>query len=176
MQIGPRSGAKTPDFQIPADLPPGPLRAIIDIKIRRVESLRPGIVRRIAGANDEQALVKWREHVVAGAGVETVLATDGSEAALLRHGSVFYLAGEPNSALAQRIIRVLLANAGLTALELPEDIRIRDNGELRYVFNHGPNAADIAHLTGGRELLLGNAMLEPCGVAVLGPTPSKAGG
>ena len=46
------------------------------------------------------------------------------------------------------------------------DIRVRDNGPLRHIFNYGPEAVDIGSLLQGRDLLLGDVVLEPCGVAI----------
>ena len=62
-------------------------------------------------------------------------------------------------------MRALLAAAGLTALDLAQDIRVRDNGALRYVFNYGQQAVNIAALCKDKTLLLGEATLAPCGVA-----------
>jgi beta-galactosidase len=146
VQMGPRSGAKTPDFHIPA-------------------SLRPGIEARMARTNGGQAFVKWREYLVSGAGAETVTETEDGEAALARQRGAYYLAGQPNAALARDIVRLLLSAAGLPQLDLPQDIRIRDNGAMRYLFNYGPQAASIAAIAQGAELLLGEEMLAPCGVA-----------
>ena len=120
----------------------------------------------MARSNGGQAFVKWQEYAVPGAGVETRLATTGGEAALLVQGRAFYLAGQPNAALAQDVMARLLTAAGLPVLDLPQDIRIRDNGPLRYMFNYGPDAVDIGALAQGAELLLGDVMLGSCGVAV----------
>ena len=48
---------------------------------------------------------------------------------------------------------------------LPEDIRVRDNGAMRYIFNYGAATTDISALVGEETLLLGERLLEPCGVA-----------
>ena len=50
--LGPRTGSKTADFQIPADLPPGVLRSVIDIRIRRV--------RKPAARRTDHGLRTWR--------------------------------------------------------------------------------------------------------------------
>jgi beta-galactosidase len=161
---GPRSGSKTPDFQIPRDLPPGHLRKLVDIKIRRVESLRPGIVIPVAGSNAGAAFDGWREFVVPGA-AEVVSSSADGEPVLLRQGRAHYLAGRPNPVLADEVVRRLLDAAGVEALTLHPDVRVRDNGPLRYVFNHGPDPVDVAPVIGSRQLLIGTPTLPPCGVA-----------
>jgi beta-galactosidase len=39
--LGPRSGSKTVDVHIPAELPPGPLQRLLPLRVVRVESVRP---------------------------------------------------------------------------------------------------------------------------------------
>ena len=55
--------------------------------------------------------------------------------------------------------------AGVSTLDLAEDIRVRDNGAMRYIFNYGATTTDISALVGDATLLLGERILEPCGVA-----------
>ena len=160
---GPRCGAKTPDFQIPPELPPGALRALIDIKVRRVESLRPGARVPIEGGPG--AFEGWREFLSLRDGVEALLATADGETALARQGRTYYLAGRPNDALLEETLRRVMAHAGVEALDLPGDVRLRDNGATRFVFNYGGEAVDISGLVGGAELRLGERLLPLCGVA-----------
>jgi len=58
----------------------------------------------------------------------------------------------------QRSSQVLTA-AKLTLLDLPQDLRVRDNGAIRYVFNYGDATTDISSILGGAPLLLGEALL-----------------
>ncbi|MGD9658383.1 MAG: beta-galactosidase, partial [Methylocystis sp.] len=167
--LGPRTGSKTADFHIPADLPPGVLRNLIDIRVRRVESLRPGASTKIA---DEGAFVRWRECLLIGENVQRELTSDDGETALARCGDVFYLSGWPDEELLGSVLRRLFQAAQLSTLDLPKDIRVRDNGGMRYVFNYGSKPTDISALIGDEALLLGERLLEPCGVAVFRRSPS----
>jgi beta-galactosidase len=160
--LGPRAGSKTADFQIPGELPPGVLQNLIDIRVRRVESLRPRASVRIAG---EGAFLRWRESLLIGDNVQRELTSDDGETALARTGDVFYLSGWPDEDLLASVLRRVFDAAKLSTLDLPKDIRIRDNGAMRYVFNYGPEAMDISSLIGDETLLLGERLLEPCGVA-----------
>lgn len=161
--LGPRAGSKTADFHIPADLPPGVLQRLIDIRVRRVESLRPGASVKVAG---EGAFLRWREFLLLGESVERELRSDDGETALARSGNVFYLSGWPDDDLLASVLGRVFDVAQVTTLDLPEDIRIRDNGAMRYVVNYGPDPTDISPLIGDEDLLLGERLLEPCGVAV----------
>ena len=52
-------------------------------------------------------------------------------------------------------------------LDLHRDIRIRDNGAVRYVFNYGPETVDVGDLAEGRQVLFGETALPPRGVLAL---------
>jgi beta-galactosidase len=162
---GVRSGSKTPDFQIPASLPPGELQRLIPLKVRRVESLRPGVRIEAAGSNAGGGFDGWREFLVTGEGAEVEIAASDGEPMLVRSRRTRYLAGRPDRALAEQVVLKLLDAAGVSMLQLHPDVRVRDNGALRYVFNYGPEPVEIADLVGGAELLLGSLKLPPCGVA-----------
>lgn len=160
--LGPRAGSKTVDFQIPADLPPGVLRRIIDIRVRRVESLRPGARIAVCGHG---AFVRWREFLALGEGVAPEFTSEDGETALARSDNVFYLAGWPDEELLTNVLRRVFLVAGISTLDLPEDIRVRDNGAMRYIFNYGATTTDISALVAEETLLIGERLLESCGVA-----------
>jgi len=161
--LGPRSGSKTRDFQIPSELPPGAFRSLVDVKVRRVESLRPGVTLPVEGAAGH--LEGWREFLTLGEGAEAQLRSTDGEIVLAHGARAFYLAGRPDDLLLEAVLRRVLACAGLAALDLPADIRIRDNGATRFVFNYGDTIVDISSIIGDAPLYLGERRLPPCGVA-----------
>ena len=161
--LGPRSGSKTPDFQIPDELPPGGFRSLVDVKVRRVESLRPGVAIPVEGAAGR--LEGWREFVTLGEGAQAHLRSTDGEIVLARGGRDYYLAGRPDDLLLETVLRGVLARAGLATLDLPADIRVRDNGDTRYVFNYGDGIVDISSIIGDAPLYLGARRLPPRGVA-----------
>ncbi|MDJ0449486.1 beta-galactosidase [Methylocystis sp. JR02] len=161
---GPRAGSKTEHFNIPAALPPGALQSLIDLRVRRVESLRPGAVIPMSDGHPGH-FERWREFLVLGDEAAIAMASRDGECALAQCGHRYYLGGWPDETLADAIVSRLLAEAGVETSRLPQDIRVRDNGGLRYVFNYGPETADISSLVGDAWLLLGETKLPPCGVA-----------
>lgn len=164
--IGPRSGSKTGDFQIPANLPPGAFQPLVDIVVRRVESLRPSVSVPVDAA--EGACFRcWREIVTVGAAALVLHRCADGEAALTLHGRAYYLAGLPNATLRDAVLRRLASEAGLDTIDLPEDIRIRDNGPMRYIFNYGDRDVDISSIAGEADFILGERRLAPCGVAIV---------
>jgi beta-galactosidase len=164
--IGPRTGSKTENFTIPDNLAPGVFRDLIDVKVRRVESIRPGIRIERKGSNEGHHFSKWREFIVAGAGVQKDILSEDGEAMLLSQSNAHYIAGWPDPDFALDIVTRLLAHSGLAAKLLHEDIRVRDNGNRRHVMNYGPEPVDISNIVGSAHLLIGENPLPPCGVAV----------
>ncbi len=156
--FGPRSGSRTGDCQIADGLPPGPLQSAIPILIPRVESLREGLTEQ----GDGFEITRWFEHV------ETALAPDialsDGRGIVYRAGGLRYLAGWPDAALLERLLREMAAEGGLSVTALPRDIRIRRAGDVTFAFNYGPEAFDLTALTNGPPII-GDALLPPAGVA-----------
>lgn len=134
--FGPRSGSKTADFAIPPELPPGPLQTLIPLKVVRVESLRSGLGEPT-----------WQEEV------ETALPFEGG---IYRHGRARYLPCWPDDALLGAVLLNMAREAGLATLDLPPDLRTTRRGDLRFFFNHGPEAAALP----------GGDTLQPASVAI----------
>ncbi|MBE7734541.1 beta-galactosidase [Devosia faecipullorum] len=162
--LGPRTGSRTPAFSIPHTLPPGPAaQASLPIRVTRVETLPPNATLPVIG--HERSLFEiWREVVVANEDVEILDRTEDGQIAFCARGGIHYVSGQPNAAYADRVVAHLLAQAGITATKLHRDIRVRDNGRDRYVFNHGPDPVDISEIVAGRTAILGGTVLPPCGV------------
>lgn len=164
--FGPRSGSKTQDFQIPADLAPGPLRRFLPLTVTRVESLRPGW-REPAGAF---CVARWLEHI------ETDLparaSTGSGHGIWFEAGRFTYLAAWPCADLLDAVLRPLVRAAGLEPLDLPADLRVRRRGGLRFAFNFGPETIDLAaHLPIGEATAfrLGSRHLPSACVAAWAP-------
>lgn len=137
--FGIRSGAKTESFQIPGNLGPGPLQAILPIKIPRVESLRPGVVRDVAIGNQHYACGTWVETVETAAADVIGRFADGSPA-LVRHGNRHYLAAWPTRELASDVVRRVLDESGVASMALPECVRVRRRCDVTFAFNFGSDS------------------------------------
>ena len=156
--LGPRTGSKTADFSIADGLPPGRFRRLIDMKVRRVESLPPFVDVPLQGGGRFDG---WREFLETGEDVETRRVSEDGHAAHVAMERVHYLGGRPDADTAKIIVAELLREAGLEPRELHRDIRIRDNGDMRYVFNYGPETVDILDLVDTKAVLFGETQLAP---------------
>lgn len=162
--LGPRTGSRTASFSIPETLPPGAAAQLrLPVRVTRVETLPPAATIGVAG-KPGLALETWREVVSPYGAVTVIDRTEDGQIALCARDGIHYVSGQPNPDYADRIVARLLDEAGLPAMRLHRDIRIRDNGADRYIFNHGPDSVDVSELIAGRTALLGSSVLPPCGV------------
>ncbi len=168
--VGPRGGSKTQHLSIPDTLPPGPLAALLGLKVTRVESLPPGIVEPAAGFAQPLALMRWRERVETdGATVDACHAN--GEPALLRHGRARYLAGCPDVAGWRAVFERAAADAGLPTQRLPDALRISRIGTLVIACNLA-DEPQTWQPEGAASALLGGPTISPHGVAVWQAAPA----
>ena len=158
--FGPRTGSKTRHLSIPDVLPPGPLLALINMRVLEVSSLRPTTRNWVSGQVEGPAS-KWLEHVETTADV--LARFDNGTPALIAHGKRHYIACWPEEDLLFAVVRLLCKAAGLQRMELPEHIRLRRRGNMVFAFNYGP---DTYTLPQGIDYVLGSAQLKAYDVAV----------
>lgn len=139
--LGPRTGSKTADFQIPSALPPD--YAGLALKVTHVESLRPDVGIAIQGGGEVQ---HWREFLESRAGVETLWATEAGEPVVVQQGNTLYCAGWLDAAGYQRLFAVLCAGQGIKTVLLPNGLRLRQMGQQVLAFNYGATAVSLAGL------------------------------
>lgn len=165
--FGPRSGSKTPDMHIPTTLPPGPLSALIDMSVTRVESLPDYHRETVRFGNQTHAARAWRETVVTS---EIVLAYFNgayrdNAPALIGNDKARYLATLPSIDLLLAIMSQTLAWAGVPSMPDLGDVRLSRRGALCFAFNYGPTPTDLP-APAAAQFHLGSRRLAPTDVAV----------
>jgi beta-galactosidase len=129
--LGPRTNAKTAALAIPVPLPP----AIpgLDVTVARVETLRPDMPHAMERAGH---VTHWREELE---GTAEVVDRDAEgRPVAMRAGNLTYLGGWPDPDFLRHLLLRACAEGGVETQDLPPDIRIRQAGPARFVFNHGP--------------------------------------
>lgn len=162
--VMPRSGSRTASHCIPPTLAPGPLGDLLGIKVTRVESFRAYATVPFTYENETFGFDRWREFVVPGAAA-IVAQTEDGHPALTRNGRAWYLAGSPDAALLTRLLGRLAREAGLKTESLAAGLRTRRRGPYRFIFNYGPEPADMPEMAG--ELVLGEKRLPVGGIVVM---------
>lgn len=138
--IGPRSGSKIGNLEIPASLAPGPLQALLPVRVTDVASLRPGLSHPVTGTL-AGAAIRWREWLeVAASDVEPIVLGQFADAtpAVIEANRCIYLACWPDSALLRAAMRRVLEVGGASMVDLPASVRLRRRGDMQFAFNYGP--------------------------------------
>jgi beta-galactosidase len=164
--FGPRTGAKTRDFAIPPQLPPGPLAELLPLRVWRVESLRPQALHAV---HDERgALIghasRWRDFVDLGDGVDVAARFADKHPAVVRCRHLRYFAGWFDDALLQGLLDQAAQDAGVATAPVSGDMRLRRRGDLQFAINYGPETAQ-APAPADACFVLGERVLPPAGVA-----------
>ncbi len=131
--VGPRSNAKTAGFAIPVPLPPA--LSGLDATVARVESLPPDLPVRLTEGG---AFVSWREKVQGGPVIETT--ADGWPA--LVGDRLRYLCGWPDDVAIDRLLRDACDAAGVATERLPDGLRCRVAGGVRFWINYAADAVE----------------------------------
>ncbi|MGB1008884.1 MAG: beta-galactosidase [Thiolinea sp.] len=144
--IGPRTGSKTADFNIPPQLAPD-CTELIDVKVTHVESLRPDVGISLC-TNKGGKAQHWREYLEVGEQTDVLFTTEDNQALLVQSGTYYYLGAQLDAKAYQQVMRHICIEAGLTITELPEGLRLRICGEQVFAFNYAAHAVDLSLLTG----------------------------
>ncbi len=157
-----RTGSKTEDYQIPQELPPGPLNALIPLRVPRVESLRPGASETVLYEEKRYIAEHWLEWVESD--LIPLASTESGKGVWFHHNKVHYLATWPEPEFLREIILRLSKQAGLAVNLLPEGVRTRKLGKLTFVFNYNGHAITLPSKS-GRDFCLGEQQIPAGGLA-----------
>jgi beta-galactosidase len=159
--LGPRTGSKTVNLTIPAALPPGEgIAKLIPIRVWRVESMRPNVTEKVDQRGEAR---HWRDFIETSNGVQIEATFSDGHPAIVRSGSVLYLASLFDETLTQDIFLTVAKASCLDAAPLPEGIRISRRGGLTYVFNY---SATPYRIPAAASFIVGQEEVEPQGVAI----------
>ncbi|HHB82582.1 MAG TPA: beta-galactosidase [Devosia sp.] len=126
---GPRTGAKTPDMQIPVSLPPD--ISGLDFTVQSVESLRPDEKIPLEGGGN---FIRWVENIVGEAPV--LLSQKNKKPALLGHSSNAYLSGWPDEAGMLNVLKFICRANHIETVNMPRGVRRIKTQTHGFVFNY----------------------------------------
>ena len=162
--MGPRTGAKTTDFQIPAELPPGPLRQLAGFCVEQVDALAADQPLSCTWNNHAGQVKIWHER-----GRVTARAqgqTDAGHPLVINKQTVSYLTGWVDDNLLKLICAEQMQLADIAVHDMPDYLRVRQRGQILIFTNYGTEPASIPQSFSG-DILLGERSVPPAGVAVL---------
>lgn len=162
--FGPRTGSKSETLAIVPQLPPGKLNTVLPARVIEVESLRPSLRPTLRIGNSEGAALRWRERVQPGAETEVVAWFDDGLPALLQRARVTYMTACFDRTLLRAAIAKCVGDAGIEASPLPDGLRLRRRGALRFAINYGDRPQPVPAPAGAR-FVLGGPVVSPIDVA-----------
>lgn len=173
--LGPRSGAKTQDLSIPAQLPPGAFGALAGLRVQRVSSTPPGVTDTVQWADGHTTNNShWREDLHS-AGATVVARFDDGKPAVLRHGRTWYSAGWPDAAGWLQLLTQAATAAQLRVTMLPADVRTTRlatvQGVLMVVQNFSSSTVEFSP-SDHAQCLLGARAVGPQGLSIWKLNPS----
>ena len=161
--LGPRFGAKTPEFSIPETLPPGDARSLTGFHVLSVETLRPDVEETLQFGSQQFASRLWCEDVEVDDA--SVLATyQDTRPALLRRGNVLSLTTLTCDDFLTALLTELLSEGEIDFHHDLGDCRLMARGSLMFAFNYDVDAKTLpvsreqivfgSHPVPPRELLI----------------------
>lgn len=171
----PRTGSRDTEAAIPESLPPGHFRTLIDVTVIRSETLPPEekpIARAMSGAPAARAstttrVEAWRERITSPLPPAAVF--DDGWGFHYTQGRVHYINAIPDPQSLFELLQSLCESADLDTTLMPEGVRTRRRGDLRFAFNVSQKPYALANLFSKFEanrLLLGNDTLAPASLSV----------
>ena len=162
--FGPRTGAKSETFSIVPQLPPGKLQEVLPMRIVAAESLRPSVRPTLRLDGITGSALRWRDHAEPGEQTETIARFDDGLPAILRHGRVTFATAGFDRALLGALMMRCAREAGLDAAALPDGLRLRRRGALRFAINYGAEPRPVP-APPGATFVLGGPIVGPVDVA-----------
>lgn len=164
--MGPRTGSKTKDLQIPKNLAPGLVQELVPLKIVQSESLPDLVTESVIYKNNSVQAGIWLDYIETA--LEPMAITASGQGVLYRQDNYALLATVPDQAFLKAIFSDFLAVAGLKVLDLPSDLRVRRHGDLSYIFNYGPAPLPaperVNEMTG--TIVVGGESVDAAGVQI----------
>ena len=97
--------------------------------------------------------------------LEPVARFENGHGALFRHGRFFYLAGLPDDRWLADLVKMAVTEQEIPLVDLPEGVRTRRLGSLRFFFNYNPHPVRLP-VRKDLETLAGDLDLPPAGVFI----------
>ena len=164
--LGPRSFSKTLQYQVPEQLAPGSLQALIPLRAVRVESLgdfwsqtiEPQHPANQAAEATALKVVRWREFIESSLKPQ-YQANDGW-GFLYQHNNIHYINGcVDQRSLNELLMQLFSQNESLQLTPCLGGLRQQKVGDCQFFFNYGPEEQSIPNhrhtILGGHDLAQG---------------------
>jgi beta-galactosidase len=162
--FGPRTGAKTAEFSVPTNLPPGLLQTLIPIRVLSVETLRKDCTEDLFWNNAQYLSGSWREQIDPG-DTDVIARYHNNEPAIVRHERYIYIATLTDRSFLLDFFHQQCLHHGINTYRFGEDIRVSRRGKLTFAFNYA-NKEQQLPLNPDTKVILGSSIIPPLGVTI----------
>ncbi len=125
--FGPRCGSVTQDMHLPGNLAPGPLQALMPLKIIRSESFPERHFETGFWEAQEVATKIWLDHTQSDNA--PIVSTLEGIGLLYRHENYWLVTGVPDQSFRQKLTTTICKVASLKVKNLPEGLRLRTGND-----------------------------------------------
>ncbi|MFK8016972.1 MAG: beta-galactosidase [Gammaproteobacteria bacterium] len=161
--FGPRAGAKTRQFSLPANLPPGLLQSLIPLRVLSVETLRPDCTEPLLFDGGVYESRVWREELETDGGEALAQCADGP--AVVQQDRFIYIGTLTCRDFLRDFLRQRCTGLGITTYEFGDDVRVHVRGALAFAFNYSEEERSLP-LPDDTRFLVGSNVLGARNVAV----------
>jgi len=163
--FAPRAGSKTVDLQVPPNLAPGPLQALLGLRVHRVASLPPGFEETGLLLGEVTQVTGWFEDLALHGATALAALQDGRTLVTLNQRAC-YVAGGLDDAGWLRLLESRAQAAGLATERLPADLRVSRIGPHCVAQNFSAKAIDWSPTSAASPPLLGGSGVEAHGLSI----------
>ena len=133
--FGPRTGARTLDFEMPVPLPPA--LSGLDVTVTQVQTLRPDRPIALAGGGYAVGYIETLD------GSATPILEDTSGACVaVQTQNLIYCGAWLDEAGLDRLVALVADSADLSIRSLPDGVRVRRTATQEFWFNHNAHSVD----------------------------------
>ncbi|WP_417243678.1 beta-galactosidase [Celeribacter sp.] len=132
---GPRTGARTVDFEMPVPLPPA-LEGL-EVTVTQVQTLRPDRPVALDGGGHAVGYIETLD-----SSADVILRDISGASVAVRTRNMIYCAAWLDEAGLDRLVELVAGQAGLTRRVMPEGVRVRRTPTQEFWFNHNARRVD----------------------------------
>ena len=141
--FGPRAGAKTRQFSLPENLPPGVLQKILPLRVLSVETIRRDCEEPLEWDGRLYRSGIWREEIDPG-DLQVIGRYGDDSAALVQNGRYIYCATLTCRAFLRDFFKAQCAALNIATYDFGPHVRVQSRGDLMFAFNYSADAVELA--------------------------------
>ncbi|MEO0575112.1 MAG: beta-galactosidase [Pseudomonadota bacterium] len=159
--LGPRAGSKNAELSIADGLPPGPLQALIDLKVTTMDAMRDGVRVGVDEQPRDWFALQWLEQV--DTALPAQYRTHDGRNLVYQQANCRYINACVSEPMLASIIAAACADAGVVTETLPPGVRLTRRGRYRIALNYGSRDRELGK---SHDYIIGGPLIGAHGVSI----------